>query len=107
VVFGSVVMGWNQPSRKMGKQQASQQALCRLTVTLWSCCATALCALACQRALACQHAVCSAQVDIWAVGVLAYELMSGGATPFYHDEPETTQRLILKVRRLDGSAAQP
>ncbi len=37
------------------------------------------------------------QVDVWAVGVLAYELMMQGETPFYHDEPAETEKLILQV----------
>ncbi|KAL4420808.1 hypothetical protein ABPG75_010464 [Micractinium tetrahymenae] len=36
------------------------------------------------------------KVDVWAVGVLAYELMMQGETPFYHDEPAETEKLILK-----------
>ncbi|KAI3430683.1 hypothetical protein D9Q98_005272 [Chlorella vulgaris] len=36
------------------------------------------------------------EVDVWAVGVLAYELMSGGATPFFHDKEEQTQKLIMR-----------
>jgi serine/threonine protein kinase len=37
------------------------------------------------------------KVDVWAVGVLAYELMSGGDPPFFDDRPEVTQRLIMQV----------
>lgn len=34
---------------------------------------------------------------MWACGVLAYELMLGGATPFYRDEPAHTEALIMQV----------
>lgn len=32
------------------------------------------------------------------MGVLAYELMMQGETPFYHEEPSETEKLILRVR---------
>lgn len=39
------------------------------------------------------------QVDVWAVGVLAYELMMGGATPFFNECTDQTAQLIQKVGR--------
>lgn len=39
------------------------------------------------------------------MGVLAYELMSGGATPFFHDKEEQTQKLIMRVREGVGMCA--
>ncbi|PSC71399.1 prostaglandin E synthase 2-like [Micractinium conductrix] len=36
------------------------------------------------------------KVDVWALGVLAYELMMRGQTPFYHDDPQQTERLIMR-----------
>lgn len=44
---------------------------------------------------------------MWAVGVLAYELMMQGETPFYHDEPAETEKLILQVRPRGGQGARP
>lgn len=42
------------------------------------------------------------QVDVWAVGVLAYELMMGGATPFFNECTEQTEKLIQQVEGLVG-----
>lgn len=37
------------------------------------------------------------QVDVWAVGVLAYELMMQ-ETPFFQESQQETERLIMRVR---------
>ena len=39
---------------------------------------------------------CAAQVDVWAVGILAFELVVGDA-PFFHDDEKETCRLIKEV----------
>lgn len=36
------------------------------------------------------------QVDVWAVGILAYELLVGEA-PFYHQDEKKTVELIQQV----------
>ena len=56
-------------------------------------------------ALRCSHlfpdlphpSVLPAQVDVWAVGVLAYELMMGGATPFFNECTKETEKLIQQA----------
>lgn len=39
------------------------------------------------------------QVDVWAVGVLVYEMMMQGPTPFYHEDARETEKLIMQVGR--------
>lgn len=50
------------------------------------------------RPLALKPSIWRMQVDVWAVGVLAYELVVGEA-PFYHQDEKETVRLIKEVGR--------